>query len=70
VPPYTLSHVAKAGTATIGAMATAVLGLTVGHTRTGRMLVAAAAVGTAVATYAVPNAPTSDAAAPTGVEPH
>lgn len=70
MPPYTLAHVAKAGVTTIGAAATAVLGIAAGDTTVGRILTIVAAVGTVVATYVVPNAPTSDAAETVTVEPH
>ncbi len=62
MPPYTMSQTAKAWTATIGAIATASLGVVAGDTRAGQILTIVAAVGTAAAVYAVPNAPTHDAA--------
>jgi hypothetical protein len=72
VPPYTLAQISKSGTAAIGAAATAVLGVLAGDSTAGRVLTVVAVVGTAVATYLVPNAPTSDAVAPIDaeVEPH
>jgi hypothetical protein len=62
MPPYTMSQTAKTWTATLGALATASLGVLAGDTTAGRVLTIVAAVGTAVAVYTVPNAPTHDAA--------
>ena len=72
MPPYTLAQISKAGTATVGAAATALLGVLAGDSTVGRILTVVAVVGTAVATYLVPNAPTTDAPAPfeAEVEPH
>jgi hypothetical protein len=61
MPPYTMGQTAKAWTATVGAIATASLGVIAGDTKAGQVLTIVVAVGTAVAVYAVPNAPTHDA---------
>ena len=63
MPPYTFAQTAKTWVAAGGAGATALLGLLAGDSTTGRILTVVAAVGTVVATYAVPNAPMTDAAA-------
>jgi hypothetical protein len=63
MPPYTFAQTAKTWVATGGAAATALLGLLAGDSAAGRILTVVAAVGTAVATYSVPNAPLADAAA-------
>ena len=63
MPTYTLAQTAKTWVAVIGAAATALLGILAGDTSAGWILTIVAAVGTAVAVYAVPNAPTHDAGA-------
>jgi hypothetical protein len=65
MPPYTLAQTAKTWIATGGVAATALLGLIAGDSTAGKILTIVAAVGTAAATYAVPNAPMADAAAET-----
>ena len=72
MPPYTLAQIAKAGTATVGAAAAAALGIFGGDSAVGVVVAIALVVGTAVATYLVPNAPTVDAAPPVDaeIEPH
>jgi hypothetical protein len=72
MPPYTFGQTAKTWVATGGVAATALLGLLAGDSAAGRILTIVVAVGTAAATYAVPNAPMEDAAAPIEVEiePH
>lgn len=51
---------AKAYAALVGAIVTAILGTVPPHTTTWTVLTIVAAVATAVATYAVPNTPSTD----------
>ena len=60
MPTYTLDQTAKTWVAAIGALVTALLGILAGDTMAGWILTIIAAVGTVVAVYAVPNAPTED----------
>jgi hypothetical protein len=62
MPPYTFAQTAKTWVATGGVAATALLGLLAGDSAGGVILTIVAAVGTAAATFAVPNAPLADAA--------
>jgi hypothetical protein len=67
MPPYTFAQTAKTWVATGGAAATALIGLLAGDSTVGRIVTVVAAVGTAIATYAVPNAPMADAAAESAI---
>ena len=62
MPPYTFAQTAKTWVATGGAAATALLGLLAGDSAAGAIVTIVVALGTAVATYTVPNAPLADAA--------
>ncbi|HKE67761.1 MAG TPA: hypothetical protein VKB55_00810 [Nocardioidaceae bacterium] len=60
MPTYTLDQTAKTWVAAIGVLATALLGIFAGDTTAGWILTIVVAVGTVVAVYVVPNAPTED----------
>ena len=60
MPTYTLDQTAKTWVAAIGALVTALLGIFAGDTTAGWILTIIAALATAAAVYAVPNAPTED----------
>ena len=69
MPTYTLAQTAKTWAAVIGAVVTALLGNLVGDSTAGWILTILAAIATAVAVYAVPNAPTEDVAGPPVYDP-
>ena len=62
MPTYTLAQTAKTWAALIGAIVTALLGAFTAGSVIGKILTAAGAIGTAIAVYTMPNAPTQDSA--------
>ena len=69
VPRVALAVGTEVAPSIIGAVVTALLGLLVGDSAAGWILTILAAIGTAVAVYAVPNAPTDDVAGPPVYDP-